>query len=83
MTKNVSRRLGCVAGHGGEQAILDHPFFKDIDWAALEAKKVKPPFKPKIVSVSIIHATDEQRRNPDLTLTIVRCALMDTTEKCT
>lgn len=51
MTKNVSRRLGCVASQGGEQAILDHPFFKEIDWVALEAKKVKPPFKPKIVSV--------------------------------
>jgi novel protein kinase C epsilon type len=50
MTKNVSRRLGCVASQGGEQAILDHPFFKEIDWVALEAKKVKPPFKPKIVS---------------------------------
>lgn len=50
MTKNVSRRLGCVASQGGEQAILDHPFFKEIDWVALEAKKVRPPFKPKIVS---------------------------------
>ena len=51
MTKNVSRRLGCVASQGGEQAILDHPFFKEIDWVALEAKKVRPPFKPRIVSV--------------------------------
>ena len=51
MTKNVSRRLGCVPSQGGEQAILDHPFFKEIDWVALEAKKVKPPFKPRIVSV--------------------------------
>ncbi|XP_050387956.1 uncharacterized protein LOC126804764 [Argentina anserina] len=48
MTKNVNRRLGCVSSQGGEQAILDHPFFKEIDWVALEAKKVKPPFKPKI-----------------------------------
>lgn len=53
MTKNVSRRLGCVASQGGEQAILDHPFFKEIDWVALEAKKVKPPFKPKIVSFQL------------------------------
>lgn len=52
MTKNVNRRLGCVASQGGEQAILDHPFFKEIDWVALEAKKVKPPFKPKIVSIT-------------------------------
>lgn len=52
MTKNVSRRLGCVPSQGGEQAILDHPFFKEIDWKALEAKRVKPPFKPKIVSTN-------------------------------
>lgn len=48
MTKNPSRRLGCVAAQGTEQAIRVHPFFKDIDWTALEQRKVKPPFKPKI-----------------------------------
>lgn len=58
MTKNVSRRLGCVNSQGGEQAILDHPFFKEIDWMALEAKKVKPPFKPKIVSIDRIELTE-------------------------
>lgn len=50
MTKNPSRRLGCVTSQGGEAAIRVHPFFKDIDWEALEARKVKPPFRPKIVS---------------------------------
>lgn len=50
MTKEPSRRLGCVAAKGNEQAILNHPFFKEIDWVALEARKVKPPFRPKIVS---------------------------------
>lgn len=51
MTKNPAKRLGCVKNHGGERAILIHPFFKDkIDWEALEDRKVKPPFKPKIVS---------------------------------
>jgi len=39
-----------VKAHGGERAILVHPFFNDkIDWEALEECKVKPPFKPKIV----------------------------------
>lgn len=48
LTKNPSRRLGCVV-NAGEAAILSHPFFREIDWESLEAKKVKTPFKPKIV----------------------------------
>lgn len=51
MTKDPSRRLGCVPSRGNERAILNHPFFKEIDWDALEARKVKPPFRPKIVSI--------------------------------
>jgi hypothetical protein len=30
--------------------IKHHPFFKDIDWDSLLAKKITPPFKPKIKS---------------------------------
>lgn len=52
MTKNSAKRLGCVVSQGGEQAILSHPFFKDIDWAGLEVRKVRPPFRPKIVIYS-------------------------------
>lgn len=50
MTKNPNRRLGCVVNQGCEAAILVHPFFKEIDWNALENRKVKPPFRPRIVS---------------------------------
>ncbi|KAK3591279.1 hypothetical protein CHS0354_004327 [Potamilus streckersoni] len=51
MTKNPAKRLGCVKAHGAEKAILNHPFFHEkIDWEALEQKRVKPPFKPKIKS---------------------------------
>lgn len=58
MTKNSARRLGCTGGSNnqnngtptGEAAIKAHPFFKDMDWEALEARRVRPPFKPKIVS---------------------------------
>jgi novel protein kinase C epsilon type len=50
MTKNPAKRLGCVATQGTEEAIRNHPFFRDMDWEALEARRVKPPFKPKIVS---------------------------------
>lgn len=48
MTKEPSRRLGCVVERGGEQAIRNHKFFRDIDWEALEQRKVKPPFTPKV-----------------------------------
>lgn len=52
MTKNPSKRLGCVVAHNTEAAIRTHPFFRDMDWNALESRRVKPPFKPKIVSIS-------------------------------
>ncbi|CAD6226480.1 GSCOCG00005846001-RA-CDS [Cotesia congregata] len=48
MTKNPARRLGCVVSNGGEYAIKSHPFFQSMDWRALEARKLKPPFTPKI-----------------------------------
>lgn len=50
MTKNPSRRLGCVVSQGCEAAIQQHAFFKEMDWVALEQRKVKPPFRPRIVS---------------------------------
>ncbi|XP_076044178.1 protein kinase C isoform X2 [Oratosquilla oratoria] len=48
MMKNSAKRLGCVPENGGEQAIRNHKFFKDMDWEALEQRRVKPPFTPKI-----------------------------------
>lgn len=53
MTKNPNKRLGCVASQNGEDAIKQHPFFKEIDWVLLEQRKIKPPFKPRIVSNSL------------------------------
>lgn len=48
MTKSPIKRLGCV---GDENTIRSHPFFVSINWVELEARKIEPPFKPKIVSV--------------------------------
>ena len=55
MQKSVSRRLGCVLAHGGEDAIQHHLFFKDMKWKDLEDRKIKPPFKPKIVRADAIY----------------------------
>ncbi|VDN05866.1 unnamed protein product [Thelazia callipaeda] len=71
MTKNVMKRLGCVQSQGGEDAIRAHPFFRDIDWEALEARRVKPPFKPKIKSKRDANNfdTDFTKEEPVLTPT--------------
>ena len=42
-----------VQAHGGEDAIKHHPFFRDVKWKELEERKVKPPFKPKFVSLCL------------------------------
>lgn len=48
MTKNPARRLGVAGGAGGIRA---HAFFKDVDWDALAQRRLRPPFRPKVVSV--------------------------------
>lgn len=47
MTKNPARRLGVAGGAGGIRA---HAFFKDMDWDALAQRRLRPPFRPKVVS---------------------------------
>ncbi|XP_054963992.1 protein kinase C epsilon type isoform X2 [Pongo abelii] len=70
MTKNPHKRLGCVASQNGEDAIKQHPFFKEIDWVLLEQKKIKPPFKPRIKTKRDVNNFDQDftREEPVLTL---------------
>ncbi|WAR20129.1 KPC2-like protein [Mya arenaria] len=52
MTKNPAKRLGCFKTHGGEKAILVHPFFHEkINWELLEqkAEPVLTPIDPAVV----------------------------------
>ncbi|KAI7795054.1 protein kinase C, delta b [Triplophysa rosa] len=42
--RDPTRRLGVVGN------IRGHPFFKTINWPALEKREVNPPFKPKVKS---------------------------------
>lgn len=71
MTKNPAKRLGCVNSQGGEDAIRAHPFFKDMDWEALESRNMKPPFKPKIKGKKDTTNFDQDftREEPQLTPT--------------
>jgi novel protein kinase C epsilon type len=78
MTKNPSRRLGCMVAHGGELAIRVHPFFRDMDWAALEQRKVKPPFKPKIKSKKDALNFDAEFTKEDPVLTPVSNEVLQT-----
>lgn len=79
MQKDVSKRLGCRTAHGGEEAIKHHPFFRSIEWNKLEAREIKPPFRPKIKNKKDVMNFDSEFTkeepvltpiNPDLVRTI-------------
>uniref|UniRef100_A0A3Q3WBZ9 Protein kinase C n=1 Tax=Mola mola TaxID=94237 RepID=A0A3Q3WBZ9_MOLML len=69
MTKSSSKRLGCVAAQGLEEAIKLHPFFREIDWTLLEQRKIRPPFKPRIKTKRDVNNFDQDftREEPVLT----------------
>ncbi|XP_061379116.1 atypical protein kinase C isoform X2 [Danaus plexippus] len=46
LNKSPVERLGC--GDNGFLDIVNHPFFKSIEWEMLEQKQVVPPFKPRL-----------------------------------
>lgn len=50
LNKNPAERLGCTTRDAAFMDIMNHPFFKQIDWELLEQKQVTPPFKPRLDS---------------------------------
>ena len=40
--------------------IKSHPFFAEIDWDNLLAKKIKPPFIPKLKNISDVKYIDKE-----------------------
>ena len=46
LTRDPIKRMGS----SGPAEIKSHPFFRDIDWRKLMAKKIQPPFKPSVES---------------------------------
>ncbi|XP_029731494.1 atypical protein kinase C isoform X2 [Aedes albopictus] len=49
LNKNPADRLGCNR-NAAFMDIVNHPFFKSIDWEALEQKQITPPFRPRLES---------------------------------
>lgn len=47
LNRNPKHRLGAQRD---AQDLKEHAFFKDIDWEALAAKRITPPFKPLVES---------------------------------
>ncbi|XP_074474042.1 serine/threonine-protein kinase N2 [Sebastes fasciatus] len=75
LQKEPEKRLG-----GGEEdasEIKRHKFFQGMDWAALLAKKMKPPFMPAIRALKDVSNFDEEftRLKPVLTLPRTPCVL--------
>uniref|UniRef100_A0A6A7FSW4 Protein kinase C n=1 Tax=Hirondellea gigas TaxID=1518452 RepID=A0A6A7FSW4_9CRUS len=78
MTKNPSKRLGCVVSGegGGEAAIRSHKFFRDMDWEALEKRRVKPPFAPKVKSIRDASNFDAEFTKEEPTLTPINAEVV-------
>jgi len=49
LNKNPADRLGCRR-ESGFVDIIQHPFFKSVDWDMLERKQVAPPYVPRLDS---------------------------------
>ncbi|KAI8928294.1 kinase-like domain-containing protein [Entophlyctis helioformis] len=48
LNRDPKQRLG--GGPEDSEAIKQHPYFADVDWSRLSKRRVKPPFKPTVVS---------------------------------
>lgn len=81
MNKKVVKRLGCVAAHGGEEAIKHHSFFRSIDWEKLEKRQVKPPFRPKIKSKKDVVNFDSEFTKEEPVLTPINPELVKTIDQ--
>jgi hypothetical protein len=73
LTRDPTKRLGSANVEADE--ILQHPFFKDINWVDLRAGKSKPPFKPNVKGPDDVSCIDKMfldekvQETPDQSMT--------------
>jgi len=48
LNRDQGKRLGSSSQDASD--IMSHPFFRDIDWAALRSRQIQAPFKPQVKS---------------------------------
>ena len=63
LEKNQNERFGI---NGGFEEIKKHPFFKGMDFKALEEKKIEAPFKPILEDSLDVRNFDEEFTSEDL-----------------
>jgi serum/glucocorticoid-regulated kinase 2 len=78
LTKNQKERFGINGGFG---EIKKHPFFKGIDFKAIESKKIKAPFKPALENSFDVKNFDEEFTSEDLATSEITDASMEFIKK--
>ncbi|KAF8974603.1 kinase-like domain-containing protein [Flammula alnicola] len=63
LNRNPKHRLGAQRDAA---ELKEHPFFKNIDWAALALKQVTPPFKPVVESDESTNNFDPEFTSADI-----------------
>ncbi|KAF2354294.1 Protein kinase C-terminal [Trinorchestia longiramus] len=58
LKRNASARLG--SGPDDAKPIMEHPFFKDINWDLVPLRKLEPPFKPPVVNEEDVSQFDSK-----------------------
>ena len=62
LTKDPTRRLGCMSG--GTDGAMKHRFYHGFDWQGMLERKIKPPFSPRVPKdVSTIGYKDDGTDN--------------------
>ena len=51
MNRLIQRKPENRLGTNGLDEVKYHPFFKKMDWARLEQKRIPPPFLPQVLIV--------------------------------
>ena len=78
LVKNQNQRFGI---NGGFDEIGKHPFFKDIDFKALEEKKIEAPFKPVLENSTDVTNFDDEFTSEDLVSSEINEKNMDLIKK--